>query len=524
MKVLVSDQLHGAGIELLKSVADVEVATGLDKEELIKKIKETDALLVRSATKVTSDVIDAAKKLKVIGRAGVGVDNIDTKAATERGIVIVNSPTASSITVAEHTMGLILSLARSIPFADSSVKSKKWEKKQFLGVELRGKTLGIIGIGRIGLEVAKKGKAFDMNVIAFDPYISEKAIKKLGVEVADLDKLLAESDFITLHIPLTDETRHIIGADEISKMKAGASIINCARGGVVDENALLEGLESGKVGGAALDVFEVEPPFENPLLKNPRFVATPHLGASTEEAQKYASLIACEEVIKVLKNEPPRYAVNMPVFSQEVLDEVRDYLPLVENIGRFAVQLLEERITDVSITYCGKILELEDLTILTNALLKGLLTPILTEGITLLNAPVVAKNREIGVTEGKREDSEKFQNLIVLNIKTDENGVEIKGSLLGDEARIVSIDGYGVDLIPRGSILLVKHEDRPGMIGKIATSLGEHDINIGAMQVGRRKVGETQLMVLTVDSKISKEALKGMSKIGGIEKATTVEL
>ncbi len=524
MKVLVSDSLHEAGIELLKEVADVEVATGLSKDELKKKIKDRDALLVRSATKVTADVIKAAENLKVIGRAGVGVDNIDLDAATKRGIVIVNSPTASSITVAEHTMGLMLSLARNIAFADSSIKSKKWEKKQFLGVELRGKTLGIIGIGRIGLEVSKKAKAFDMNVVSYDPYISEKAIKKLGVEVSDFDTLLAESDFITLHIPLTDETKHIIGEEAISKMKEGVCIINCARGGVVDEDALLNGLESGKVGAAALDVFEIEPPLENPLLGHPRFLATPHLGASTEEAQKYASVIACEEVIKVLKNEPPKYAVNMPVFSQEVLDEVRDYLPLVENIGRFAVQLLDERITDVSITYCGKILELKDLTILTNALLKGLLTPILTEGVTLLNAPIVAKNREIGVTEGKREDSEKFQNMMVLSVKTDANGLEVKGSLLGEEARIVSVDGYGVDLIPRGNILLVKHEDRPGMIGKIATSLGGHDINIGAMQVGRKKVGEMQLMVLTVDSKISKEALAGIAKIGGIEKASTVEL
>ena len=264
MKVLVSDNLHEAGIELLKSVAEVEVATGLSKEELIKKIKDKDALLIRSATKVTSDVIDAAKNLKAIGRAGVGVDNIDLDAATKRGIVIVNSPTASSITVAEHTIGLMLSLARNIPFADSSLKSKKWEKKKFLGVELRGKTLGIIGIGRIGLEVSKKAKAFDMNVISYDPYISEKAIKKLGVEVADLDTLLKESDFITLHIPKTDETKHIIGDEAISKMKEGAAIINCARGGVVDEEALLRGLESGHVGAAALDVFE-SPRFQRRL-------------------------------------------------------------------------------------------------------------------------------------------------------------------------------------------------------------------------------------------------------------------
>jgi D-3-phosphoglycerate dehydrogenase len=524
MKVLVSDQLHEAGINLLKDVADVEVATGLEKEELIKKIKDKDALLVRSSTKVTSDVIDAAKKLKVIGRAGVGVDNIDTKAATKRGIVIVNSPTASSITVAEHTIGLMLSLARKIPFADMSVKSKKWEKKQFLGVELRGKTLGIVGMGRIGNEVAKKGKAFDMNILGYDPYISEKPIRKSGVEVADLNKLVAKSDFITLHVPLTDETRHIIGKKEISKMKDGVCIINCARGGVLDEKALLEGLVSGKVGGAALDVFEKEPPFDSPLLNSPRIIITPHLGASTEEAQKHASVIACEEVIKVLQNEPPRYAVNMPVFSPEVLEEVKDYLHSIENIGRFAIQLFSGRVSDVSITYCGKLLELSDISVLTNSMLKGLLSPILTEGITLLNAPIVAKNRGIAVTEGRREDSEKFQNLIVLGVKTDGIGVAIKGALTEEEGRIVSIDGYGVDLVPKGRILLVKHQDRPGMIGRIATSLGEHNINIGSMQVGRKQVGGTQLMVLTVDQKISKKALEDVEGVDGIEKVDVVEI
>ena len=524
MKVLVSDQLHEAGIKLLKGVADVEVATGLKKDELLKKIKDKDAILVRSRTKVTSKVIDAGKKLKVIGRAGVGVDNIDTNAATERGIVVVNSPTASSITVAEHTMGLMLSLARNIPFADTSLKSKKWEKKKFLGVELRGKTLGIIGMGRIGLEVAKKAKAFDMDIAAYDPYISEKAIGKAGVEVEDLDALFAKSDFITMHVPLTDETKHIIGEKEISKMKEGVCIINCARGGIIDEKALLKGLESGKVGGAALDVFEIEPPLESPLLKSPRFVATPHLGASTEEAQKYASVIACEEVIKVLNNEPPRYAVNMPVFSPEVLEEVKEYLHPVENIGRFTIQLLSGRVSDVSITYCGKLLELSDISVLTNSMLKGLLAPILTEGITLLNAPTVAKNRGIGVTEGKREDSEKFQNLIVLGVKTNSSEMEIKGTLSGGEARIVSIDGYALDLVPRGKILLVKHEDRPGMIGKIATSLGEHGINIGSMQVGRKRVGEVQLMVLTVDQKISKKVLEDITSVDGIDKADVVEV
>ena len=524
MKVLVSDQLHKAGIELLKGVADVEVATGLDEKGLIKKIKDKDALLVRSATKATSKVIKAGKKLKVIGRAGVGVDNIDVGVATERGIVVVNSPTASSITVAEHTIGLMLSLARNIPFADSSLKSKKWEKKKFLGVELRGKILGIIGMGRIGTEVAKKAKAFDMNIITYDPYLSEKAIRKLGFVVTGLDTLFARSDFITLHVPLTDETRHIIGKKAISRMKKGVYIINCARGGIVDEKALLKGLESGKVGSAALDVFEIEPPLKSPLLKNPRLVATPHLGASTEEAQKYASVIACEEVIKVLQNEPPRYVVNMPVFSPEVLEEVKDYLSLVENIGRFTVQLLGGRINGVSMTYCGKLRELGDVSVLTNSLLKGLLAPILSEGVTLLNAPIVAKNRGIGVTEGKREDSEKFQNLIILGVKTNSGEIEVKGTLSGEEVRIVSIEGYGVDIIPKGKILLVKHKDRPGMIGRIATSLGKHGINIGSMQVGRKRVGGIQLMVLTVDQKVSKKALGSIASIDGIKKVDVAEI
>jgi D-3-phosphoglycerate dehydrogenase len=307
-------------------------------------------------------------------------------------------------------------------------------------------------------------------------------------------------------------------------MKKGVCIINCARGGIIDEKALLKGLESGKVGGAALDVFENEPPLKSPLLKSPRFVATPHLGASTEEAQKYASVIACEEVIKVLNNEPPTYAVNMPVFSPEVLDEVKGYLPVVENIGRFTIQLLSGRMSDVSVTYCGKLLELSDISVLTNSLLKGLLAPILTEGITLLNAPIVAKNRGIRVTEGRREDSGRFHNLIVLSVKTDSSEIEIKGALLGEEVRIVGIESYGVDLLPSGKILLVKHQDRPGMIGRIAMSLGEHGINIGSMQVGRKQVGGLQLMVLTVDHKISKEALKDIASVDGIEEANVVEI
>jgi len=524
MKILVSDALHEAGIELLRKVADVEVATGLGDEQLIEKIRSADALLVRSKTKVTKNVIQAAKKLKVIGRAGVGVDNIDLEAATKRGIVVVNAPEASSITVAEHTIGLMLAIARKIPFADASLKSGKWEKKKFLGIELRGKTLGVIGFGRIGSQVVAKAKAFGMQILVYDPYISEKLAKDLGAKITDLEELIKNSDFITLHVPLTEQTRGMIGKREIEKMKKGTFIINCARGGIVDEKALYEGLKSGKIAGVALDVFEKEPPLESPLLKLDNVIVTPHLGASTEEAQKYASIIACEEVMRVLKNEAPHNVVNMPVFSPEVLEKLRGYLPLVGSLGKFSIQLVKGRISDVSITYCGKLLEVEEMNVLTNAALSGLLSPILSESVNLLNAPIVAKNRGIRVTEGRREDSEKFGNLMILKIRTDREETEVKGTLLGEEARIVSIDGYSLDLAPKGEILLVKHEDRPGMIGEVALSLGKQKINIATMQVGRKEIGGMQLMAITVDQQVSKEVLRTISKIGGVEKALAVEI
>ena len=525
MKILVSDELHEAGIELLRRVAKVEVSTDLSKEQLMKKIRGVDALLVRSKTKVTRDIIYVAEKLKVIGRAGTGTDNIDLEAATERGIVVVNAPESSSITVAEHTLGLMLAMARNIPLADSSLKSGRWEKSKFLGLELRGKVLGIIGLGRIGSQVARKAKAFDMEILAYDPYISKKSVEELGVKIADFDEIIEGSDFITVHVPLTEQTRGMIGEKEIQRMRDGVFLINCARGGIIDEKALYKGLKSGKVGGAALDVFEVEPPLNNPILKLDNVVATPHLGASTEEAQRFASIIVCEEVIKVLENKAPSNAVNMPVFSREVLDQLKNYLPLAESLGRFSIQLIEGRINDVSITYCGKLLDVGELSALTNSALSGLLSPILTERVNFLNAPIVAKNRGIRVTEGRREDAEKFGNMIILKVKSNKDETEVKGVLLGgEEARIVSIEDYTLDLVPKGKILLVKHEDRPGMIGKVATLLGKRNINIGSMQVGRKVVGEAQLMALTVDQPVSREVLKAISKINGIEKVLRAEL
>jgi len=516
MKILVSDQIHEAGIELLRKVGEVEVSTGLSREELLEKVKEIDALLVRSSTKVTREVIEGAPNLKVVGRAGVGVDNVDLSAATERGIVVVNAPEATSITVAEHTMGLILSLARRIPAANASLKAGKWEKKKFRGVELRGKTLGIVSLGRIGMQVVQRAKAFEMEVLAYDPYVSADAVK--GIELVALEDLLGRSDFVSLHVPINDQTRGLIGQEAIQKMKPGAYIINCSRGGIVDEKALLEGLRSGHLAGAGLDVFEKEPPEGSPLLEEEAVFVTPHLGASTEEAQRYASTIACEEVLHVLQNEPARNVVNMPALSPDVLAEVKEYLPFLGLLGKFSAGLVKGRVQEIDVTYAGALSECKDLTVLTNSVLCGLLSPILTGGINLFNAPLIAKNRGISVTEGKREDSQPYPNLIVLRIRSDEEEREMKGTLLGSgEEKIVEIDSYPVDLTPSGRGLLLWHEDRPKMIGKVALALGEGGVNIGAMQVGRKDKGGVQLMILTIDHAVAPEVVRKLQKIVGVK-------
>lgn len=524
MKILVSDSIHSAGIEILKRAGSVEEATNLTKEQLLQKVKEADALVVRSATQVTREVLSAGKKLRVIGRAGIGVDNIDVPSATERGIIVVNAPEASTITVAEHTIGLMLALARKISAASASTKAGKWEKKKFMGVELRGKTLGIIGLGRIGSQVAQKARAFEMSIVAYDPYINEKTAKALGVKIVALKELFAVSDFITIHVPLTEQTKALIDKDEIAQMKSGVYLINCSRGGIISESALYEAMVSGKVAGAALDVFEKEPPAGSPLLTLENFVATPHLGASTEEAQHYASTIVCEEVVKVLLNQPPKYAVNMPVLAPEVFQKIKPYMHLAESLGKFGIQLLKGRISEVSVTYCGRLAEVEALNVLTSASLAGLLAPILTEGVNLLNAAVIARNRGIRVTEAKREDAERFTSLIILSAKTDEDEIEVKGTLLGEEARIVGIESYTLDIIPKGKQLLVKHEDRPGMIGKIATVLGKREINIATMQVGRKQRGELQLMVLSVDQELSRDVVAELEKISGVKSVRGAKL
>jgi D-3-phosphoglycerate dehydrogenase len=517
MKVLLADNIHPAAIKMLGENTEVIQAVGVSKEELIDKISEADGVMLRSKPKLTEDVLKHAKKLKVIGRAGVGVDNIDVNFATKSGIIVVNAPEASTTTVAEHAFGMILSLARKIPPAVFNVKSGRWDKKKFMGTELRGKTLGVIGIGRIGSRVAEIGRAFGMDAIAYDPYISSETAKKKGIDLLGINELLKRSDFVTLHIPRTEKTIGLIGEEEFKAMKTTAFLVNCARGGIVDEKALYKALKKGVISGAALDVFEKEPPEGNPLLELENILTTPHLGASTKEAQENASVTAAKDVLRVLENQTPFNAVNMPVFVPDVMEKLSPFIKLCEDMGRFAIQLIEGRVEEIAVVYCGNLREVGELSLLTNTILKGVLSPILLNTINIVNSEIIAKDRGIKVVQGEREDSEEYPSMIILTIKTDNDSLELKGVLYGDvQPKIVSIDGYEMDIVPKGNILIIRNEDRPGIIGNIATTLGHHGINIGAMHAGRKKVGQTQIMAVSIDQEISEETLTSLGLIDGV--------
>ncbi len=517
MKVLLASNIHPAAVEMLKRKGEVVEAAGASTEDLIEMISDADGVMVRSKPKLTKDVLEHAKKLKVIGRAGVGVDNIDIDYATKRGVIVVNAPEASTATVAEHAFGMILGLARKIPQAVANVKSGRWDKKKFMGTELRGKTLGVIGIGRIGSRVAEIGKAFGMEVIAYDPYISAEMAAKKGIDLQDFDELLARSDFVTLHIPRTEKTTGLIGKKALEKMKPTAYIVSCARGGIVDETSLYNALEAGTIAGAALDVFEKEPPEGSPLLDLENIITTPHLGASTQEAQENASVTAAKDVLAVLTNDTPKNAVNMPVIAPETLERLNPYLTLSEDIGRLAIQLASGRVEGIDVVYCGELREIEELSLLTNTILKSVLAPILLNTINIVNSEIIAKDRGIKVVQGVSEDAEDFASMIIVTLKTDSESLELKGVLFGDlHPKIVGIDGYDLELVPTGNILIIRNEDRPGIIGNIATTIGHHGINIGAMQVGRKNVGEAQIMALTIDQEVSEETLTSLGLIEGV--------
>ena len=525
-KILISDSLAEEGIDILKKVKEfkVDVKLKLSSEELKKIIKDYHVLLVRSSTKVTKEVIEAADKLKVIGRAGVGLDNVDLAAASKRGIIVMNTPGGNTISTAEHTMSLILSLSRNISQADASIKRGEWERKKFMGVELYGKILGIIGLGRIGIEVARRATSFGMKIIAYDPFLSLDKAKELGVETVELKNLFKRADYITVHTPMTDKTKHIIDKNAIKCMKDGVRIVNCARGGIVDEAALYEGIKSKKVLGAALDVYEIEPPKNSPLLKCEQAILTPHLGASTEEAQINVAIDIANSARDALLGCGIRNAVNVPCIDAELYKILQPYVELGEKMGSAAAQIAKGRILEINIKYSGEIAKYA-ISPMTVAVVKGALTPMLQETVNYVNSLIVAKERGIKVKESKTTELEEYTNLITVEIRNDKDSTFVIGTLFTKkDARIVKINQFHVDAIPEGYMLVAHNTDVPGIIGKIGTLLGNNNINIAAMTFGREKLGGKTLSVLNIDSPVPEKVLSEIRKAKNILDVKLIKL
>ena len=525
MKVLISDNLSPRGIEVLKqSGLEVDVKTGMKPEELKACIGQYHGLIIRSATKVTAEIVEAATNLKVVGRAGSGLDNVDKAAASKKGIVVMNTPGGNTITTAEHTIALMFALARQIPQATASMKQGKWEKKRFMGVELFKKTIGIVGIGNIGKHVARRALSLGMIVIGYDPYLSDENAKEMGIEKVDLTTLFKRSDFITIHTPITSETKNLISTKTIQLMKDGVRIINCARGGIVNEAELYEALKSGKVAGAALDVFEKEPPENNPLLTLDSVICTPHLGAATEEAQENVAVAIAEQVVDCLVNGVIRNAVNFPSVPAEQVLRLKPYLTLAEKLGSFASQVFEGGVTEITVEYRGEASQLNTAPV-NIALLKGFLTPILEETVNFVNAPVITKERGIEVKEMKSPDGGDYQSMIILRVKADRKEHRLSGTLLGrTDPRIVRINDFAVEIVPEGTMLFMYNNDRPGVIGNIGSYLGKCNINIARMHFGRESQGGMAISVVSIDSPLSEPQLEDLKKMPNILSLRVVEL
>lgn len=517
MKVLVSDNISPKCIEILKkSGLEVDVKTGMKPEELKACIGDYHGLIIRSATKVTSEIINAAKNLKVIGRAGSGLDNVDRAAATKKGIVLMNTPGGNTITTAEHSIALMVALARQIPQATISMKAGKWEKKKFMGVELFNKTLGIIGIGNIGSQVAKRAQGLAMNVIAYDPFLSEDKAKAMGVEKVDIKELFRRSDFITIHTPLTPETRNLINKETIKMMKPGVRIINCARGGIINEKDLYEDLVGGKVAGAALDVFEKEPPEDNPLLKLNNVISTPHLGASTKEAQENVAVAVAEQVVDYLIHETIRNAVNFPSIPSDQVARLQPFINLAEKLGGFAAQIFEGGITEITIEYRGEASEINTAPV-TIAAIKGFLTPILEETVNFVNALFIAKERGIEVKETKSTDAGDYQSMVLMRLKAKDKESYLAGTLFSKkDPRIVAIDNFKVEIVPDGDLLFIYNNDKPGVIGNIGTLLSKNDINIARMHFGRETAGGRAISVVTIDTPAKPQVIEEIKRLPNI--------
>jgi len=524
MKVLVADPLSKEGIEIMKSVAEVDVKTGLKQDEILQIIGGYEGLVVRSQTQVTAEVIEAGKKLIVIGRAGVGVDNIDLDAATRRGIIVVNAPTGNTISAAEHAVALMLALARQIPQANNSLKSGKWERNKFMGTEVRGKTLGIIGLGNVGSAVARRALGLEMKLLGYDPFVSEEHARNLQVELVPLERIYKESDFITLHIPLTPQTKGMIGAKELAMMKPAARIINTARGGLIDEEALANALKEKKIAGAAIDVFPQEPCTSSVLFALDNVIVTPHLGASTAEAQVMAaSDVACQ-IVDVFKGLQPRYAVNAPFIPPEMMSTLGPFMQVARKIGKLASQIAEGQVNSLKIKFEGEITQY-DTNAIKAALLGGLLENVSEEKINLVNANLIASRRGLTVIEQKEATCQNYASLITAEVTTSTGSMEIAGTVLRGESHIVRVNKYWIDFIPtEGYFLFVDHRDRPGLIGAVGNITGSVDVNISAMHVGRQKARGDALMILDLDEELPQEAVRKIEAIPDVYKVKVIKL
>ncbi|MFP4255285.1 MAG: phosphoglycerate dehydrogenase [Desulfobacterales bacterium] len=526
MKVLISDNLGEAGIRILENAGfEVDVKTGLSPEELKSVIPPYHALVIRSSTQVTAELLDAGENLKVVGRAGIGLDNVDTAAATRKGVVVMNTPGGNVVTTAEHTLALMLSLTRNIPRGTASLKAGRWEKKKLMGREIFDKTLGVIGFGKIGSVVADRARGLKMRVMVYDPVVQPDNIEKQGFECVDLEKLYAEADYVTVHVPKNKNTASMIDKEAISRMKDGVMIINCARGGIVDEDALYEGLVSGKVAGAALDVFSQEPPpADLGLLGLENVVVTPHLGASTFEAQTNVAVTVANQIIEYLKNNNVVNAVNVPSISGRALEQLSPFIELSEKMGQLQAQLVTGQLKEIEVQYNGDFFGY-DMNPVTSAFIKGLLAYRLGEEVNAVNAYYLAKEWGIKISESSKAEPTEFLHLITTKITGTEKISTVAGTVFGkSDARIVKLDDFRIEIIPQGHLALIQNRDEPGAIGSIGMTLGEHNINISRMQVGQEVDGEHNIILLRTDTPIPEETAEAVRALTKVKSVNTLEL
>jgi D-3-phosphoglycerate dehydrogenase len=525
-KIIVTDAVDKKCVGILEDAGyEVTYKPGMPKEEIKKVIKDYNGLIVRSDTQVTPELIELMDNMEVIGRAGAGVDNINLEAATRKGIIVMNTPGGNTISTAEHTMALMLSMCRNVAQANQSLRASKWERKKFKGTELHGKTLGIIGLGKIGREVATRSKAFGITVIGYDPILSTDVASKLGVNLVDLDTLFKQSDIITVHVPLTDETRNLISETSLNNCKDGVKIINCARGGIVDEEALVKALDSGKVSGAAFDVYVKEPPeYSGPFIQHPKIVTTPHLGASTDEAQEKVAIQIAEQIVDLFSQKGVKGAVNAAAIESGGNKELVPFVRLAENLGSLHSQLNKGQLKNININFSGELLH-NSTTLLSTAVLKGFLSRKLTAGVNLINAPFLAKEMGILVNETKTGANQNYSNLLSVEFITDKEQRLLAGTVFGNsEIRIVHVDKFHLELRPEGNMLFYYNIDKPGMLANVGKILADAKINIAGLSLGRFDVGKEALTVINVDSEIDKEVVKSISAINGVKNVSAVRL